>query len=63
MPTERSLAGYGLEIVVAKPNNVLTKELLQHSRWHEQRPSNQSDLDLSVMGEARTVYYRGWTCL
>jgi hypothetical protein len=25
--------------------------------WHEQLPSNQGDLDLSVMGEAEKVYY------
>jgi hypothetical protein len=27
--------------------------------WHEQWPRNQGDLDLSVMGEVRRVYYMG----
>jgi hypothetical protein len=29
--------------------------------WREQRPSNQDDLDLSVMGKVERVLHGGWT--
>jgi hypothetical protein len=29
------------------------------SNWHEQRPSNQGDLDSNVTGDIGRVYYKG----
>jgi hypothetical protein len=31
--------------------------------WHEQQPSNQGNLDLSVMGEVERIYYMGMDLL